>query len=203
MITRIHLWMFPAVLMTLAISTSVAQPKLPPMQAPPGYTTTVKDVHQTFNFYGLTRTIPLPWERIPHATNQLPSGTKVSPTFKCPSAMGTKLYNDPAGTLPSFGTPARQMQQSFTGKDGVGSILYFEYAQTLPADAKAQLSRLFFGKPEPLDPNTSKKMEQFLVNDHTVIVWCFKNLKSRVKEKHQEMIFALVSEMAQKTQVGK
>ena len=192
------------VAMMVMAGTIHAQNTMPAFKAPPGYTTKVKDVHQTFNFYGLTRTIPLPWERLPQAEGQLPVGNAQSAGFSCPSAKATKLFNDPKGTLPSFGSPVKQHQQSFKGKDGDGAILYLEYGSNLPADAKEQLSKLFFGSPQPPDPNTSKKVEQFLVNDRTVIVWCFKNPKSRVKEKHQEMIFALVSEMAQKTQpVGK
>lgn len=198
--------MRPVILFVLLLSAGsmYAQNSMPAFKAPPGYTTKVKDVHQTFNFYGLTRTIPLPWERLPQPEGQIPVGNALSSGFKCPSAKGTKLFNNPQGTLPAFGTPVKQHQQSFKGKDGEGAILYFEYGAKLPADAKEQLSKLFFGAAQPPDPNTSTKVEQFLVNDHTIIVWCFKNPKSRVKEKHQEMIFALVSEMAQKTQsVGK
>lgn len=188
-------------LVVLLVATSMyAQNKMPAFKAPPGYTTKVKDVHQTFNFYGLTRTILLPWERLPLAEGQLPTGNTLSAGFKCPSKKGEKLFNDPEGTLPGFGGPVKKLQQTFKGKEGDGAILYFEYGAKLPADAREQLSKLFFGSAQPPDPNTSTKLEQFLVNDHTVIVWCFKNPKSRVKEKHQEMIFALVSEMAQKMQ---
>ena len=184
-------------LVVLIVGASLAASgQTPTFQAPPGYQTKVQAVHKTYNFYGLTRTIALPWERLQLAEKEIPKGNALSMAFQCPSSTGKKLYNNPKGTLPQFGTPARQAFQTFTGKDGSGTILYFEYKNTLPADAKEQLSKLFFGKTSPPDPNESKAVEQFLVNDNTVVVWCFKNVKSKVKETHQEMMFGLISEVA-------
>lgn len=183
-------------LLLLAVVADAQQSNIPNFQAPPGYNTKVESVHQTFNFYGLTRTILLPWERLPLIESSIPKGNSLSTVFKSSSKVAEKLYNDPAKTLPSFGTPSRQAFQAFKGKEGDGLILYFEYKNVLPKDAKEQLSMLFFNTATPPDPNTSKAVEQFLVNDHTVIVWCFKNIKSRVKEAHQKQTFDMISDVA-------
>jgi hypothetical protein len=171
--------------------------KMPDFQSPPGYTTTVQNVTQTFNFYPLTRTIQLPWDRLQMNVNSLPKGVSTSNTFVCPSKTAMAYYNNPFGTIPSFGSPARTAFQVFHGGKATGTILYFEYNHELPTNAKEVLSKLFFGTATPPDPNTSTKVEQFLVNNHTVIVWCFKDKTSQVKQDHQEMIFGLISEMAQ------
>jgi hypothetical protein len=188
----------------LALATVVAvtslstaqQGQMPNFQAPPGYTTKVESVHKTYNFYGLTRNILIPWSRLPFPESNIPKGTSLAKAFSCPSKTAEKFYNDPKGVLPSFGTPNKQQFQSFKGKDGDGAILYMEYKNVLPKDAKEQLSKMFFKQAAPPDPNASKAIEQFLVNDHTVIIWCFKNVKSKVKELHQEQIFNLISEVA-------
>lgn len=181
---------------TLVFTGVAQQNNTPKFQAPPGYTTKVESVHQTFNFYGLTRTILLPWERLPLIESSIPKGNSLSTVFKSPSKVAENLYNAPAKTLPSFGTPARQAFQAFKGKEGDGLILYFEYKNVLPKDAKEQLSKLFFKTSTPPDPNASRAVEQFLVNDHTIIVWCFKNVKSRVKEAHQKQTFEMISDVA-------
>lgn len=185
-----------AVLAGLVACVTLSTAQQPQFKAPPGYTTKVEAVHKTYNFYGLTRTLALPWERLPMADSKLTAGNSSSPAFRSPSATATKLYNDPKGTLPEFGTPSRQAFQTYKGKDGDGCVLFFEYKNVLPANAKDQLSKLFFKTSAPPDPNESTKIEQFLVNDHTLIVWTFKNPKSKVKELHQEHIFNLVSEVA-------
>lgn len=174
--------------------------QMPNFQAPPGHTATVQNVTQTYNFYPLTRTILLPWNRIQMNLNSLPKGVTTSNTFVCPSKTATSYYNNPLGTVPKFGSPFRTGFQVFHGGKATGTILYFEYKHELPADAREILSKLFFGTTTPPDPNTSTKVEQFLVNNHTVIVWCFKDKVSQVKQDHQEMIFALISEMAQSQQ---
>ncbi len=178
----------------LAAITLSAQ--APTFQAPPGYQTKVESVHKTYNFYGLTRTLALPWNRLKMPENKVPAGNAESSNFACPSKDAERLYNNPKGALPAFGTPEKQMYQTYRGKDGNGIVLFLRYKNVLPSDAKQQLSKYFFGSATPPDPNSSKEIEQFLVNDHTVIVWAFANVKSKVKEAHQEYIFTLISEVA-------
>ncbi|NQW29947.1 MAG: hypothetical protein HQ472_05490 [Ignavibacteria bacterium] len=180
------------------LSAQKGKIQMPNFESPPGYTTTVQGVTHTYNFYPLTKTILIPWDRMQMNANGLPKGVTTSNVFTCPSATAKNYYNNPFGTLPKFGTPSKTAFQAFHGGTATGTILYFEYAHVLPADAKEQLSKLFFNSTTPPDPNTSTKVEQFLVNNHTVIVWCFRDKTSQVKQDHQEMIFALISEMAEK-----
>ena len=184
----------------LLASTALLSAQAPTFKAPPGYQTKVEAVSKTYNFYGLTRTLDLPWNRLKLPESKVPAGNAESSNFKCPSADGTRLYNNPKGVLPSFGTPSKQSFQTYRGKDGDGAVLFFRYTNVLPKDAKEQLSKLFFGSATPPDPNSSQEVEQFLVNDHSVVVWCFKNVKSKVKEAHQEHMFTLISEVATASQ---
>ena len=105
--------------------------------------------------------------------------------------------------ISSFGTPKRKAYQSFRGKDGDGAILFLEYSKILPMDAREQLSKLFFNTPNPPKPAEHKNIEQFLVNDNTIIIWVFSHPKSQVRQDHQEQIFNLVSEMATKMESAK
>lgn len=190
--------LFVVAALVLAAGTLSAQ--APTFQAPPGYQTKVESIHKTYNFYGLTRTLALPWDRLKMPERKVPTGNAESSTFKCPSKDAERLYNDPKGALPSFGVPEKQSFQTYRGKDGDGAVLFFRYKNVLPPNAKEQLSKYFFGTATPPDPNSSKEVEQFLVNDHTVIVWCFKGIKSAVKQAHQEYIFNLISEVATASQ---
>lgn len=175
----------------------------PQFQAAPGQNVKVVKTVKHFNFYPLTRTIPLPWERLPLPTNKIPAGNKLLSTFVCPSDIITAIQKDPAKKIKEFGTPAKQGYQSFSGKDGQGAIVYLEYEKKLPDNAKEILSKLIFGKKEPPTPKEGGPMEQFLVNDHTVILWAFKNDESQVRQDHQDMIFALISEMANTLEANK
>lgn len=179
------------------------QPVMPKFQAPPGQQVKVVKTVQHYNFYPLTRTIPLPWDRIQMHASQVPKGNKILSSFTCPSAKVSAIQKNPANKLKEFGTPAKQAYQSFAGKDGEGAIVYLEYAQKLPANAKEILSKAIFGKTTPPDPSSGKNKEQFLVNDNTVIIWVFKNDESDVRQSHQQMIFALISEMAQAQEAQK
>lgn len=194
-----------SVLLAIAFALTVVAltAQTPTFKAPPGYQTKVEAIHKTYNFYPITRTLDLPWNRLKLAESRIPAGNSESSNLRSPSADALRLYNDPKKVFPSFGAPEKQMFQAYRGKDGDGIIMYFRYANVLPADAKERLSRLFFGTATPPDPTSSPHIEQFLVNDHTIIVWSFKNLKSAVKEAHQEYIFNLVSEVATAAQKQK
>lgn len=184
------------IVLTLVVSSAMLAAQTPSFQAPPGYQTKVESVHKTYNFYGLTRTLALPWNQLKMPENKVPAGNAESSNFSCPSKDAERFYSNPKGVLPAFGTPEKQMYQTYRGKDGDGIVLFLRYKNVLPSDAKQQLSKYFFGTATPPDPNSSKEIEQFLVNDHTVIVWAFATVKSKVKEAHQEHMFNLISQVA-------
>lgn len=189
--------MILSLLLISALLGAQQQPKMPNFQAPPGQQVKVVKTVQHYNFYPLTRTIPLPWDRIQLPPSLVPKGNKILSTFVSPSSKLSAIHKDPTGKLKEFGTPAKHAYQSFSGKDGDGAIVYLEYANKLPDNAKEVLSLAIFGKKTPPEPTDGKHKEQFLVNDHTVIIWAFKNDESQVRQDHQQMIFALISEMAQ------
>lgn len=185
-----------AVVLTVILATvSFAQPANAPQMPNLGKNAKVVKTVKHYNFYPLTRTIPLPWDRLPLPSNQIPAGNKLLSAFVSPSAKVAAIQKDPAGKLKAFGTPQKQGYQSFNGKDGQGAIVFLEYANKLPANAKEVLSQAIFGKKDPPDPNKGTHKEQFLVNDNTVIIWAFQNDESQVRQNHQEMIFSLISEM--------
>jgi hypothetical protein len=148
-----------------------------------------------FNFYPLTRTILLPWERLPLPANMIPTGNRLLGTFSCPSKKITAIHKNPADKLKEFGAPSKHGFQSFSGKDGDGAVVFLEYEKILPANAKEILSKVIFGKSKPPEPKQGGPKEQFLVNDHTVILWAFKKDESEVRQTHQQMIFDLISEI--------
>ena len=169
---------------------------VPQLKGPPGTKTTVTSMTKTFNFYPLRRTVRLPWDRLQMAYSQVPEGNQLLSVFKSPSAKAQRFFDNPTKYVPQFGSPKRRAFQTFAGKDGDGIILYMEYDKKTPENAKEILSKYLFGTSEPPHPNSSDRMEQFLVNEHTVIVWAFAETKSMVKQTHQEMIFNLISEVA-------
>lgn len=181
----------------LASALALQQAPAPNFKAPPGQQVKVVKTVQHYNFYPLTRTILLPWDRLQLPPAQVPKGNKVLSAFICPSAKVAAIQKDPEGKLKEFGTPAKRAYQSFSGKDGDAAIVYLEYTNKLPANAKEILSVALFGKKEPPDPSSGKNKDQFLVNNHTVIIWSFKNDESQIRQTHQQMIFSLISEMAQ------
>ncbi len=187
----------------LLSALAIQQPPIPNFKAPPGKQVKVVKTVQHFNFYPLTRTIPLPWDRLQMPQALVPKGNKILSTFICSNNKVKAIQKDPAAALPAFGAPAKQAYQSFSGKDGDGAIVYLEYANKLPDNAKEVLSLAIFGKKTPPDPSKENKREQFLVNDHTVIIWVFKNEESQVRQDHQQMIFSLISEMAAVQQAKK
>jgi len=184
------------VILTAFVVAGFAQ-QMPNLKPPPGYTMQTKEVGSTFNFYSLKRGMfRIPFDRIPMPPNKIPKGFIENKTFVCPSPQGTKYYNSPAAAFPTFGEPSRKGFQAFKGKGGDGVVLIFEYTNQVPMDAKDQLSKYFFKKTTPPDPNTQTEAEQFLVNDNTVIVWCFKNPKSEARQAHQKHTFELIGEVA-------
>jgi hypothetical protein len=180
----------------MATMLAVAQQPMPKFNAPPGQQVNVVKTVQHYNFYPLTRTILIPWNRLLMNPGQVPSGNKILSTFVCPSAKISAIHRGPQGKLKSFGAPSKHAYQSFSGKDGDGAIVYMEYTNKLPANAKEVLSKVIFGTNTPPEPKSGGPGDQFLVNDHTVIIWSFKNEESQVRQEHQKMIFALISEMA-------
>jgi hypothetical protein len=176
---------------------TVQNQQIPNIQAPPGYTTKVEKVTKSYNYWGLKREIPLPWDRIVMQSAEIPAGVKLSDNSVSPSKDAMALFADPASKLRGVGAPARSLAQHFKGKNkrDEGTILYIEWSKKLPADMREQLARLFYKKDvRPDGPQTV----EFIVNENTLIIWAFKNHESAVKQAHQEKIFNLVSEIANK-----
>lgn len=177
--------------------------KVPQFKAPPGYEAKVQSVSHSYNFYPLKRDLPIQFDQIAMPPSTLSKGISVSKNFSCPSSTAEKFYNNSVSAMPAFGTPSRKGFQAFVGQGADGIVIYFEYSHVLPMDAKEQLSKYFFKSTVPPNPTDSKAVEQFLVNDHTVIVWCFRNPKSKAKEDHQAYIFNMISSIGQKMQQTK
>lgn len=186
------------ILLIAVIGASTAMAQQPSFQAPPGYTTQVGETHRTYNFYKLTRTVLLPWDQMQMPESSIPTGNAPIYALRSPSKKATKFYDNTKNALSSFGTPKRKTYQCYQGKDGNGAVMFFEFDNVLPIDAVQQLSKYFFNTSTPPNPTGSTKVEQFLVNDHQVIIWTFQNPKSKVKEEHQKYIFELVSKSASK-----
>lgn len=184
-------------------SQTTPQGKVPQFKAPPGYEAKVESVTHSYNFYPLKRDLPIPFDQIAMPPSTLSKGISVSKNFSCPSPNAEQYYNNPTSALPAFGVPSRKSFQAFAGKGEDGIVIFFEYGKILPMDAKEQLSKYFFKSTVPPDPTTSKALEQFLVNDHTVIVWCFRNPKSKAKQDHQAYIFNMINAIGQSMQQRK
>jgi hypothetical protein len=187
------------VVLTLAATCAVLPAQqMPSFSTPPGTKATVQSVSKSYNFYPLTRNILLPWNRLQLPAQDVPAGNSLISSLLTVSPKSQNFYDNPSKYVSGFGSPAKRTHQAFKGKDGEGMIYYLEFTNKTPGNSVALLSKYFFGKNDPPNPNESKFREQFLVNEHTVIIWAFANTKSKVKEVHQEMIFNLISEMATK-----
>ncbi len=173
------------------------EPGLPPMNLPPGYSAKVQKTTVTYNFHGLTRDLPIPLDKTLLTAADMPAGVSPVQAFMAPTKIVDKFFQDPAKTLPSFGTPTRKVHQTFTSKGNVGTIVYLEYPNKLPEDMRLQLAKLFWNKRELL--NAPQDVE-FACNDHLVIVWNFKNAESEVKTNSQRKFFDTVSEVATERQ---
>lgn len=190
----------------LALSTVTAvgqhkpkpgEPALPPMNLPPGYTAKVQKTTVSYNFHGLTRDLPIPLDRTLMTPADMPAGVSPVQAFSAPTKTVERFFQDPSGTLPSFGTPTRKVHQTFAAKGNTGTILYLEYPNKLPEDMRLQLAKLFWNKRELLN---SPQDVEFACTDHLVIVWNFKNAESEVKTNSQRKFFDTVSEIATERQ---
>lgn len=191
------------VIVSIGVAQQAPQSLMPqfPTKTADGKTVKVVSESQRFNFSKLTRTIPLPWNELQLLPADVPSGVKVVPDFICPSPAAQSLFKETTKVLPAFGAPARTAFQTFKGATTDGIILYMEWKNVLPADARVQICKLVYKaneKPENVD-----KTEEFLVNDHTVIMWCFKNPDAKVKMVHQRKTFELISRVATEMQKNK
>jgi len=178
--------------------TPTQQPGQPQFKAPPGYTTKIESKTSTYNFYPMKRGLPMPYDRMPLPKDKIPKGFSLSTTMLNPSPKAEGFYNDPAKVISSFGAPSRKSFQAFKGKGGDGVVLFFEYSAGLPMDEKDVLAKYLFNKTTPPDPNTQKEAEQFMLADNLIVIWCFRNPKSEVRLAHQQYVFELISEVAQK-----
>jgi hypothetical protein len=190
-------------LAALFVNQQTQQGQVPQFKAPPGYEAKVQSVSHSYNFYPLKRDLPIQFDQIAMPPSTLSKGISVSKTFSCPSATAEKFYNNSVSAMPSFGTPSRKGFQAFVGQGADGIVIFYEYSHVLPMDAKEQLSKYFFKSTVPPNPTDSKAIEQFLVTDHIVVVWCFRNPKSKAKEDHQTYIFNMISGIGQKMQQKK
>jgi hypothetical protein len=169
------------------------EPGLPPMNLPPGYSAKVQKTTVSYNFHGLTRDLPIPLDKTLLTPADMPTGVAPVQAFAAPTKIVDKFFQDPAGTLPSFGSPTRKVHQTFAAKGNVGTIVYLEYPKKLPEDMRLQLAKLFWNKRELL--NAPQDVE-FACTDNLVIVWNFKNAESDVKVNSQRKFFETVSEVA-------
>ena len=196
--------MMRAVLVLAIGSVAIAQQMPPslspqsPTKTPQGQTVKVLSETQRYNFTKLTRTIPLPWNELQMPASKVPDGIKLVNTFACPSAVAEKFFKETAKVDAAIGTPTRTAFQTFKGGTSDGIILYMEWDKVLPADARVRICKFIYKaneKPENID-----KTEEFLVNDHTVIMWCCRNPDAKVKMAHQRQTFELISRVATEMQ---
>jgi len=199
--------MLRAVVVFAIVSVAVAQqapPSLSPMiptKTPQGQTVKVVSETQRYNFTKLTRTIPLPWNELQMPASKVPDGVKLVKEFSCPSSVAEKFFKETQKVDGAIGTPTRTAFQTFKGGSSDGVILYMEWDKVLPADARVRICKHIYKaneKPENID-----KTEEFLVNDHTVIMWCFRNPDAKVKMAHQRQTFELISRVATEMQKNK
>lgn len=199
--------MLRAFLVLAVVSVAVAQQAPPsirpqiPTKTPQGQTVKVLSETQRYNFTKLTRTIPLPWNELQLPASKVPDGIKLVKYFSCPSAVAEKFFKETAKVDGTIGTPTRTAFQTFKGGTSEGVILYMEWDKVLPADARVRICKHIYKaneKPENID-----KTEEFLVNDHTVIMWCFRNPDAKVKMAHQRQTFELISRVATEMQKNK
>lgn len=170
---------------------------LPPINAGPGRSVTVQSVVKHYNFWGLKREVPLPWDRIVMQRSEVPSGVKMVSTIMSPSKPLMKIVENPSAMLGRVGAPQRKEVQHFKGKNAAdnGTIVYLHWNSKLPADMRERLAKVFYNKSVRPD---GPQLVEFICNDNTVIIWAFTKHESAVKQRHQEAIFALVSELASK-----
>ncbi|CAN5387220.1 hypothetical protein BH10BAC6_BH10BAC6_03390 [soil metagenome] len=195
------------VLVVVSVAVSVARQMPPtlstqiPTKTPQGQTVKVLSETQRYNFTKLTRTIPLPWNELQLPASKVPNGIKLISSFACPSAVAEKFFKETAKADGAIGAPSRTAFQTFKGGTSDGVILYMEWDKVLPADARVRICKFIYKtneKPENID-----KTEEFLVNDHTVIMWCFRNPDAKVKMAHQRQTFELISRVATEMQKNK
>lgn len=191
-----------AVTIMLCMGNALAQrlPKdvpMPPINAGPGRSVEVKSVVKHYNFWGLKREVALPWERILLKKSAIPTGVKLSSTSMSPSPSLTKLIASPSIMLGGIEAPAKKEVQHFKGTNAAdnGTIVYLHWSKKLPADMRERLAKIFYSKNVRPD---GPQLVEFIVNDNTVIIWAFTKHESAVKQAHQEEIFNLVSEIANK-----
>jgi hypothetical protein len=151
---------------------------------------------QTFNFAPLKRGFDVPYDRIPLALTDLDKSVKFDPK-PAPTNNGVKaVIADPAKALPAWGKPTKVDIQAFRGS-GNGVIVTMYYTKKLPAEARATLNKLFFGKP---DERNAPQNVEFAVTDNVVVIWHFARHENQAKMASQQKFFDLVSQVATEQQ---
>ncbi|MBU3741011.1 MAG: hypothetical protein FGM24_01875 [Candidatus Kapabacteria bacterium] len=170
---------------------------MPPINAGPGRTVEVKSVVKHYNFWGLKREVPLPWDQIVMKKSAIPQGVKLVSTTMSPSPALTKLIASPSIMLGGIESPAKKEVQHFKGTNAAdnGTIVYMHWNKKLPADMRERLAKIFYSKNVRPD---GPQLVEFIVNDNTLIIWGFTKHESAVKQGHQEEIFNVVSDLANK-----
>lgn len=183
-----------AVAVSFTLLTGAQQ--IPGIKAPPGYTAKVTSTTSRYDFSKLNREIPLQFDAFIYQPNEITKGWKEVTKFKTHSKISADFFNNPTGLVPSLGTLNRKVSQTFTGKgNDEGSILYFEFAQPLPADARKLICRLLYKQDEkPVNKDTK---DELLVGNRMIILWSFKNPISQLKQDHQRKTFDLIGAYAQ------
>lgn len=170
---------------------------MPPINAGPGKSVKVESVVKHFNFWGLKREVPLPWNRVVMMPAAIPSGVKIVSTPMAPNPAVMKVATSPSSMLGGVPKPARTQVQHFKGTNprDNGTIVYMEWSKALPADMRERLAKVFYNK--DVRPDGPQPVE-FICNSNTVVIWAFAKHESAVKQAHQEATFNLVSELADK-----
>lgn len=183
------------ILALLASLLLLQQPGQPPaIKGPNGENVQMKEVSKRFSFAGLKRGLfPLNYDAMLLTQNELPKGAKFSEEFKSPSKKATALWDDFATVYPEAGAPSRKTFQRFTGSAGEGVVMFWEFGNTLPADARKVICKHLYGKDEKPDTDTT---DELLVHDHLVIVWSFKKPVCKTKETSQQKTFDVINAAA-------
>lgn len=159
-----------------------------------GKDVTIKEVTTRYDFSGLSREIPLTFERFQFVPGEQPSGYTESASVKPATPAAQKLWTKWEKVLPEFAAPTQKFIQAYKGKQG-GVILYFRWSKPLPDDARKAICRVLYGKDEKVLGSDTK--DDLLVSNNWCMIWSFAQPTSELKQAHQKRTFEIVNQEAQ------